>query len=208
MLSLIEFIAVVASCLFGILQARRFGMDFLGVFTVAFATAFGGGTLRDILLDRQPLFWIQNEHYLIVVFAITLVTCFIPKMPARIRQMLVIPDALGLALFSIVGTEYAIIAGTGWFTAVMFGVITGCFGGVISDVFCNQVPTLFRSAPLFATVSFAGGWVYLFSKQLPVQPFVPTLIAFLFIFAFRLVAVYFEIHLPTHHDDPIESASS
>ena len=118
--------------------------------------------------------------------------------------MLVIPDALGLALFSVVGTEYALIAGTGWFTAVLFGVITGSFGGVISDVLCNQVPTLFRSAPLFATVSFAGGWVYVFVKQLPLQPFVPTLVAFLFIFGFRLIAVYFEIHLPTHHDHPEE----
>ena len=204
MLSLIEFIAVVASCLFGILQARRFGMDFLGIFTVAFATSFGGGTLRDVLLSRQPLFWIENEHYLLVVFGITLTTCFIPKIPGQIRKLLVVPDALGLALFSVVGTEYAILAGTGWFTAVMFGVITGAFGGVISDVLCNQVPTLFRSAPLFATVSFVGGWVYLLVKQLPVQPFVPTLVAFLFIFVFRLAAVYFDIHLPTHHDETEE----
>ena len=136
-------------------------MDVVGVFAVAFAVAFGGGTLRDLFLDRTPLFWIGNSHYLVIVFGIAVFSGAILRFIGRIKPLLVVPDALGMALFTLTGIGYSMEAETSPFVAVILGVITGTFGGVLGDVICNEEPTLFKPSPLNATCSFAGGWVYL-----------------------------------------------
>lgn len=134
-------------------------MDFVGVFSVAFLTSFGGGTLRDLLLDRHPLFWIRSHHYPVIVFVVAAVVSLLPQIPARLHRWLKLPDALGMGLFSAVGTEIALQQGVSSFIAVLFGVMTGTFGGVMGDVVCNEVPNLFRpSTPLYATCAFLGGW--------------------------------------------------
>ena len=124
MLNLIEFGAVVSSAIFGILLARKHRLDFIGVFTVAFITAFAGGTLRDLFLDRHPLFWIANDHYAVIVFLLALTSTLIPSRATPIETWLQIPDALGLGLFAIVGANYALEAGTSLFIASLLGVIT------------------------------------------------------------------------------------
>lgn len=196
MLQLIELMAVIASGTFGVLLARRKSMDFVGVFSVAFITAFGGGTLRDLLLDRHPLFWIQNAHYPVIIFALALATSLLPRIHGGIERLLNLPDALGLGLFSIVGTAYALQAGTSWFVASLFGVITGTFGGVIGDVVCNEVPTLFRSAPLYATCSFTGSWVYLLMAQWPVTVHAAAPAGIAVVVLFRLAALRWNLRLP------------
>ncbi|MEZ6041436.1 MAG: trimeric intracellular cation channel family protein [Planctomycetaceae bacterium] len=159
MATIIEFLAVVSGAVFGVLLARRKQMDIVGVFAVAFMTAFGGGTLRDLLLDRHPLFWIQHPHYPIIVFCVAGIASLVPRIPDWFTRFLDIPDAFGLALFSVVGTSYAIQSDVAPFVAVLFGVMTGTFGGVIGDIVCNEVPSLFRpSTPLYATCAFVGGW--------------------------------------------------
>lgn len=196
MIVLIEFLAVVASGIYGILLARRARMDFLGIFTLAFVTALGGGTLRDVMLDRQPLFWIEHSHYPVVLFALTLLSFFVPRIPEKFKQVLNIPDALGLGLFSIVGAQYALDEGTTYFIAALFGVMTGCFGGVISDIIANKVPTLFRSAPLYATCSFFGCWCYFGLVNLNVIPPVAISLGVLVIVAARMAALRWDIRLP------------
>lgn len=156
----LELLAVLSSALFGILLARRKGMDFVGVFSVAFCTAFGGGTLRDLFLDRHPLFWIANAHYPVLVFAMALAATLFRRIPPALEHALLVPDAVGMGLFAIVGTAYALAAGTSLFVATLLGVITGTFGGVIGDIICNEVPSLFRPAPLCATCAFTGCWTY------------------------------------------------
>jgi len=169
MMLTIEIMAVISGAIFGVLLARRKQMDFVGVFSVAFMTSFGGGTLRDLLLDRHPLFWIQYAWYPVVVFAVAAIASLIPRIPAGIERFLYLPDALGLGLFTIVGTEIAINESTTPFVAVLFGVMTGTFGGVIGDIACNEVPTLFRPAtPLYATCAFIGGWTLIGCKWLNV----------------------------------------
>jgi len=142
MLQLIEFGAVVSSGIFGILLARKHRLDFIGVFTVAFITAFAGGTLRDLFLDRHPLFWIANDHYAVIVFLLALVSTLIPSRATPIEGWLQLPDAIGLGLFAIVGANHALEAGTSLFIASLMGVVTGTAGGAISDVICNEVPRL------------------------------------------------------------------
>lgn len=189
MLIAIEFVAVIVSAIYGVLLAARKGMDVMGVFTVAFAVAFGGGTLRDLFLDRRPLFWIGNPHYPVVVLAIALLSGLILKHIGRIRPLLPLPDALGMALFTLVGTAYAQEAGVAPFVAVMMGVITGTFGGVIGDILCNQVPQLFIPSPLNATCAFAGAWLYLGMIAVGVPERWSLVIGIVFITAFRLAAV-------------------
>lgn len=185
----IEFLAVIVSAIFGVLLAARKGMDVMGVFAVAFAVAFGGGTLRDLFLDRTPLFWIANSHYTVIVFAIAVLSGFIVRYVSHIRRLLVFPDALGMALFTLTGTGYALEAGTTLFVAALLGVITGTFGGVLGDVICNEVPSLFVPSPLNATCSFAGAWLYIGLLKMDVPNGYALVSGIVLIVLFRLAAV-------------------
>jgi len=156
----IEFLAVIVSSIYGVLLAARKGMDVVGVFAVAFAVAFGGGTLRDLFLDRTPLFWIGNPHYPAITLGIAILSGVILRFIRHIRPLLLVPDAVGMALFTLTGTGFAMEAGVHPCIASLLGVITGTFGGVLGDIICNEVPTLFRPSPLNATCAFAGAWVY------------------------------------------------
>jgi uncharacterized membrane protein YeiH len=162
MIEALQYLAVVASGLFGVLLARSKGMDVVGIAWVAFIVAFGGGTLRDVLLDRGTLFWIEHEHYAWTLFAIAVAGAVLPRLPRRLESWLLIPDALGMALFSIAGAKIAIDAGVSPFLASLFGVITGSFGGVIADVVCNEVPRMFLpTMPFYSVCGFAGCWLFL-----------------------------------------------
>lgn len=196
MILLIEVLAVISGAVFGVLLARRKGMDFVGVFSVAFMTAFGGGTLRDVLLDRHPLFWIQYSWYPVIVFVVAAVISLVPKIPKTAERLLYFPDALGLGLFSILGTEIALEKGVAPFVAVLFGVMTGTFGGVIGDIACNDVPNLFRPAtPLYATCAFVGGWVLLACKMMPLADSFDFVISAAVVVLLRLMALRFNIGL-------------
>ena len=196
MMFTIEIVAVIGGAIFGVLLARRKRMDFVGVFCVAFMTAFGGGTLRDLLLDRHPLFWIQYAWYPVVVFVVAAIASVIPRIPAGIERFLYVPDALGLGLFTIVGTEIALDEKTTTFVAVLFGVMTGTFGGVIGDIACNEVPTLFRPAtPLYATCAFVGGWTLIGCKWLEVPDTIAFAAAAAIVVVTRLTALRFKICL-------------
>lgn len=199
MLQFIEWLAVVSSAVFGGLMARRNGMDFVGVFMLAFITAFGGGTIRDLLLDQRPLFWIEHDSYPVIVFFLAVVMAIPPRLPESISRWLTLPDALGLGLFSILGAEYATAAHTSLFIASIFAVITGCFGGVLLDIVCNQIPRIFQThTTLYATCSFAGSWVYLLLKRMEIQHDAAMAAGILVIVALRLAAVKWNLRLPEH----------
>jgi len=197
MMQLIELLAVVSAGVFGVLLARRKNMDFVGVFSVAFITAFGGGTLRDVFLDRQPLFWIKHAHYPVIVFGLAFVAFLVRRWPRWVERWLYLPDALGLGFFSIVGAGFALEAGTSLFIASLFGVITGTFGGVIGDIVCNEVPTLFRpTTPLYATCSFAGCWVFLLIGRSEWPEAVAVWSGVATVVIIRLLAIRWDICLP------------
>lgn len=197
---IIEFLAVIVSAIYGILLAARSGMDFVGSFTVAFAAAFGGGTLRDLFLDRHPLFWIGKPHYPVVVFVICLVLPFFMKVLPRIRPILIYPDALSMSLFTTVGTAIALEYDVSWFIAVLMGTITGTFGGVIADVICNEVPTLFKPSPLCATCAFTGAWIYVFGHASGIQSSIVIVGSIVIIVVFRLLAVHYNWTFPPLRD--------
>ncbi len=196
MLTVIEVLAVISGAVFGVLLARRKQMDFVGVFAVACVTAFGGGTVRDILLDRHPLFWIAHPNYPVIVFAVAGLASLMPRIPAWLERFLDVPDAFGLALFSVLGTEYALQANVAPFVAVLFGVITGTFGGVMGDIVCNEVPSLFRpSTPLYATCAFIGCWILIGTTAMSVPADTCRWVSATLIVVIRLIALRYRICL-------------
>lgn len=157
-----EIAGLIAFAISGYLEAERRGMDPIGHFTLAFVTAFGGGTLRDLLIDRRPLFWVEHHGWVIAVFALCLALPWVARRRARVWVERVVqwPDALGMGLFAASGTALALDAGLPVFLATLMGVITATFGGVIADVLSNEVPRIFRRTELHATCAFAGGWAF------------------------------------------------
>lgn len=192
----IEFSAVIVFALYGVLLAIRHQMDAAGVVAVAMITSFGGGTLRDFILGRQPLFWVENEHYTIIVFVIAVLGSIFHRQVMKLEKWLKIPDALGMGLFSIVGAEQAMAEGTGMFIAALIGVITGTFGGVIADIVCNRIPAIFRPSPLSATCAFVGAWVFLLLSKTELPSGVPSFCGIAVVFVFRMLCVKFRWSLP------------
>ncbi|GAB3544100.1 trimeric intracellular cation channel family protein [Noviherbaspirillum agri] len=172
LIKILEIMAILVGAFSGFIEARNKKMDVAGIFTVAFITAFGGGTLRDILLDKRPLFWVTHQEYAILIFLLSLVA--VPAIRAVHRffsqRLIVTADALGLGLFSIVGVSQALEAGMPIFIASMMGVITGIFGGILRDIVCNEVPMVLRDGRPYAICSFAGCWMYLLMQKSGVPP--------------------------------------
>jgi uncharacterized membrane protein YeiH len=194
----IEVGGVLAFALSGLLEARRKDMDMVGSFTIAFITAFGGGTLRDLLLERRPFFWVEHQGYTWLVFILALVfTPFARHLRlAMSEKIILVADALGLGLFSALGASEANHAGMPVFVCAMMGVITGVFGGVLRDVICNEIPMVFRNRHLYATCSFAGSWIYLLLDWLEAPPTLALIASIMVTCAMRLLAVRLELKLP------------
>lgn len=187
----IEIAATVAFALSGLIESTSRRMDIIGVFTVTFVSAFGGGTLRDILLDRRPLFWVQNDEYVWLVLALTLTA---PLLLRASRHQLVekvteAADALGLGLFAISGASVAMVADMPAIIAVLMGAITAVFGGVMRDVLCNEIPKVFHDHRPYTLCVFIGCPIFLGLHALDVPPWISTGAGIATITGLRLLAV-------------------
>ena len=199
LLQAVEVCGIIAFACSGFIEARRKEMDLVGVFIVAFITAFGGGTLRDMLLDRRPLFWVEHQEYAILVFVLALLAWpFSAYLRSAVAEKtIVIADALGLGLFSAVGASLALEAQMPIFICAMMGVTTGIFGGVLRDVLCNEIPMVFRRGQLYATCSFVGCWVYLLMELLQISSALALIFSIVVTSAMRLLAVRLDLKLPS-----------
>jgi uncharacterized membrane protein YeiH len=189
--------AVAVNALTGVLDAGRKHMDLIGVVMVGAATALGGGTVRDILLQR-PVFWIGDQVYLIVALATTLVAFFAVRGLHLPPRLFLIPDAFGLALFTIVGTQIALEWQAPWLVASLLGMITGVVGGVLRDVLCNEVPLVFVRGELYASAAWAGALVLVGLQALSVSPLIAAWTGMATVLGIRLAAMAFRITLPTY----------
>ena len=201
-LNLVEVLGVLAFAMTGIFEARRLKMDFVGVYSVAMITAFGGGTVRDLFLQRHPLFWIQNWPYDLVVLVLAVISAVIMRQirDRKSRGLILtvtIFDALGLGLFSVLGAVYSLqVYPKMYFIAVLMGVITGCFGGIIRDIIGNKIPTVFVKSQLYATCSLAGCALYILFDWVGLPAGIAIPLAAAATFAVRMLAVKFNISLP------------
>jgi uncharacterized membrane protein YeiH len=165
---LVELAGTAAFALAGIMEGARKRLDAVGVCVVGFLTAFGGGTLRDLLLDQRPFFWVRHVEILWGVLAL----CVLAMLFLRVRHFALTekaiqwPDALGLGLFAATGVHQALLQELPALVAVLMGLITGVFGGVLRDVVCNEIPTAFHDHRPYAVCAFVGGWVYVGLWQL------------------------------------------
>ena len=189
--------AVAVNALTGVLDAGRKQMDLVGVVMVGTATALGGGTVRDILLQR-PVFWLSDQIYLIVAVATTLIMFFAVRGLRLPQRLFLIPDAIGLALFTVVGTQISLQAGAPWLAASLLGVITGVVGGVVRDVLCNEVPLIFVRGELYATAAWIGSLALIGLQSLGVSAIIAAWAGMATVLAVRLAAMAFKITLPTY----------
>jgi len=191
----IELLGVAVFAVSGALAAGRRHFDLLGVVVIATVTACGGGTLRDVLLDRHPVFWIADTTYVYVSLIAALLTVVYARYRHPPERLILIADALGLALFSIGGAQIAEHAGYGGIVAVIMGTLTGAAGGVLRDMLCAEVPLILRRSHLYATAAIAGVVAYLL-LQLFVDRTLAALLGMACIAALRLAAIIWGWTLP------------
>ncbi len=168
----VEITAILIAAFSGFAEAQKKGMDLVGIYTVAFVTAFGGGTVRDILLDRRPLFWVEHQEYALLVFALSFLAFPLLRFFKQLvsEWALVITDAIGLGMFSVTSTALAFQMGFDIFGSIMMGVLTGVFGGVLRDVICNEIPLILRDGKPYAVCAFAGCGLYIVALKGGMNP--------------------------------------
>jgi len=179
----------------GSLAAGKKGLDLLGVIVIAVVTAIGGGTLRDILLDHHPIFWIKDPGYLVVILLASLFTLFYVRLKKPPLKALLIADALGLAFFTITGTQIAESSNLHPIILVVMGTMTGVVGGVLRDILSAEVPLILRR-DIYATAAITGSIIYLVLQSLGVEADIAAMVAIGTIFILRLLAIVWGVRLP------------
>ncbi|MEY4451410.1 MAG: hypothetical protein RLZZ380_531 [Actinomycetota bacterium] len=197
-LQILEIIGTVAFGASGLIAAARKKLDMVGVVLLVLVTAFGGGTLRDILLDRHPFFWMQNEIWIWLLAALAIGTQFLVK--ARNVELsakaIDWPDAIGLGVFAASGTQIALTAGHSALIASIMGVITAAFGGLIRDVLVAEIPGLVNDHQLYASLAFVGGLFIWLLEYLKVDSTIATLTGAITIIVIRIIAMRLGWKLP------------
>ena len=195
MLTSIYLIAIIAEAMSGALAAGRRNMDLFGVAVIAFLTALGGGTVRDILLGNFPVTWTQHPSYIYMTLTGGLVTIAIARFMRHLRQLFLVLDAIGLVAFTIIGCNVALELGYEPIVVVMSGITTGIFGGIIRDIMCGRVPQVLRRE-IYACVSLVVAVLYLFLLRQGVGEGVTQLAAFSVGLLLRMVAIRWRVSLP------------
>lgn len=191
----LDLIGVAVFATSGVLAARDRDLDVLGVIVIATITAIGGGTLRDLLLNRHPIFWVTDSAYLLVIIAATVLTLIYLRYKQAPGPAFMVADALGLALFALSGAQYAHQGGYNPLIVIVMGTMTGVTGGIIRDVITAKVPLVLRRE-IYATAAIVGIGVYLILLALGLGQPLAFWIGMAFVAGLRLLALRWNLHLP------------
>ncbi|MGH8177375.1 MAG: trimeric intracellular cation channel family protein [Steroidobacter sp.] len=194
-LRLLDLLGVAVFAISGALAAGRKRLDLLGVIVLATVTAIGGGTIRDLLLDRNPVFWIAAPVYLYVIVAAALATVIYSRFFHPPDRALAIADALGLAFFTISGAQIAEAAGVPAVVVIIMGMLTGVAGGMVRDMLTREIPMILRPGALYATAAIAGACVYLALQQV-IDRLPAAAIGMVCVAALRIAAIVWGLSLP------------
>jgi uncharacterized membrane protein YeiH len=199
----VEIIGIAAFALSGIIEAARRRMDVVGITAVAALAAFGGGTLRDLLLDRRPLFWVEHSELLWMVFSLALAAPLFLRgrhfsLTERAMQL---PDAIGLGLFCASGTQIALAMNLPALVCVLMGLFTAIIGGVLRDIVCNEIPRVFSDHRPYAVCAFAGGWVLWGADRLGQEEWLCLLLGATTATLLRITAVVLDWEIPRWKTD-------
>lgn len=195
---LFESLGILAFALSGLLEAARKKLDLIGMAMVAALAAFGGGTLRDVLLDRRPFYWVQNLAWIYIIIGLCAVSLLFVRsrhldLTERAMQW---PDAIGLGIFTASGTQIALEANMPPIVAVIMGTITAIFGGVARDIVVNEIPKAFIDHEPYAVIAFTGGWIVVIGDSLGWASFASLWLCALVIIAIRLATMVFHWRVP------------
>ncbi|MBU3822854.1 trimeric intracellular cation channel family protein [Flavobacteriaceae bacterium XHP0103] len=200
MLYIIDVLGTIAFAISGVLVAINKKMDLFGILIIAFVTAVGGGTLRDIMIGDTPVSWMNNITYTYVILASAIVAIVLRSKIDYLRTSLFLFDTIGIGLYTLVGIEKGVHASLHPIICIALGTITASFGGVMRDILCNEIPVIFRKE-IYATACILGGIAYFLLSELPIENNVVFLIAGIVVIVARLLAVKFKISLPTIYKD-------
>ncbi len=178
----------------GALTAMHKKLDPFGVFIIAFVTAVGGGTLRDVLIGRTPVGWMRDMQYVYVIILGYLLAILFRKSFDKLRTSLFLFDTIGLGVFTLIGLERGLTTGLHPVICIALGTMTACFGGVIRDILCNEIPNVFREE-IYATICILGGIVFFGLRKLNLNDDVLYLVTSLVIIVIRLMAVKYKWNL-------------
>tara|TARA_B100000809_G_scaffold234105_1_gene251314 strand:- start:210 stop:824 length:615 start_codon:yes stop_codon:yes gene_type:complete len=192
----IDILGTVAFAISGVLVALSKKMDPFGVLIIAFVTAVGGGTLRDVMIGINPVSWMANMTYVYVIFAATVFAILLRSKINYLRTSLFLFDTIGIGLYTVVGIEKGLNAGLHPIICIALGTMTACFGGVIRDILCNEIPVIFRKE-VYATACIVGGLTYFVLRKFMADTNLIFVIAIVVVIVIRLIAVKFKISLPS-----------
>ncbi len=198
LLYVFDLLGVAVFAISGALAAGRKRLDLIGVVVLALVTAIGGGTIRDVLLDRHPLPWLADPRYLLVIIGSALFTVWLVRR-RRTRPpeaAMLVADALGLALFSVAGAQIAERAGIPALGGIVLGTVTGAAGGAVRDVLSAEIPLVLRRGNLYATAAIAGTSVYFALEALGVRRNPATVVGMIIVAGVRLASIWWNVHLP------------
>lgn len=201
---ILDILGVVAFSISGVLTSLRKRMDAFGILIIAFVTSIGGGTIRDVLIGNSVM-WMREMTYVYVIIITTILAVIFRKKLSYLRKSLFLFDTLGIGLYTVVGVEKGISAGLSPIICVAIGTISACFGGVIRDILCNEIPEIFKKE-IYATACILGGFSYFIMLKLNFPVELIFLLSGLVVIIVRLAAVIFKISLPTIYkkDEDIE----
>jgi len=201
--TIIDILGTIAFAISGVLVAMEKRMDIFGVVIIAFVTSIGGGTLRDVMIGIEPVSWMRNMTIVYVILGSVVFAIILRERLAYLRTSLFLFDTIGIGLFTMVGIETGLIAGVHPILCIALGTMTACFGGVLRDILCNEIPVIFRKE-IYATACILGGFTYFLLRELTADTNVTFMVAGLVVIVIRLLAVRFKISLPSLYKDSEE----
>ena len=193
---IIDILGTIAFAISGVLVALNKKMDPFGVLIIAFVTAVGGGTLRDVMIGIEPVSWIKNMTYVYVIIGATVFAVVLRNKINYLRTSLFLFDTIGIGLYTVVGIETGLKAVLHPVICIALGTMTACFGGVIRDILCNEIPVIFRKE-IYATACIIGGLTYFLLRKFMADTNLIFVIAIIVVIVIRLIAVKFKISLPS-----------
>ena len=196
--NILDLLGTTAFAISGALAAMNRKLDLFGIFIIAFVTAIGGGTIRDVLIGNTPVTWMENTIYIYLIGVVSMVAILFREKLNHLKKSLFLFDTIGLGVFTITGVEIGIQAGLSPIVSIALGAMTGTFGGVVRDILCNEIPVIFRKE-IYATASLVGGLAFVLLYELGVPQDVIYVVTSLTIIVIRLLVVKYKISLPSFY---------
>ncbi|MGB3606880.1 MAG: trimeric intracellular cation channel family protein [Psychroserpens sp.] len=199
----VDILGTIAFAISGVLVALDKRMDAFGVLIIAFVTAVGGGTLRDVMVGVEPVSWMSNMTYVYVIIGSSIFAVLLRNKINYLRRSLFLFDTIGIGLYTVVGIETGMVAGLHPIICIALGTMTACFGGVIRDILCNEIPVIFRKE-IYATACILGGFTYFLLRKFVADTNFIFVIAGLIVIITRLLAVKLKISLPSLYKNELD----